>query len=667
LEAAAGPAKAHAVAAGALATAAAVGVAGTALGGPFDGGGGEGMAPVMVMGAYEALRVCTTQSGISKNYPVMGLYRRSPTIKQFLSDMRPLIYVGLYTMWYPTTKRLLLLIHCDAQTEDVGAVIEERTQQLQRWAQEANLVCFEGTHLLISFFAVTGLSIWSFGLLAYLGWAIRSHAKDMTDPDVQRRFAYFVSGMEPDKAYWDVLVKKMDNLFTIVITFTSVAVDKKAKLLCYAALAGVFLVIHVQFTPFDDRKNLLCDRIEFLGLVARFFTFGLFELLLIFQPSLQVAAIAASCTLVLSGWFMFSIFTHILCEFFAEMVSNEHGGVQLKEDVFHKLHLAIDPPKSNSIVARLKRCGFACVNGILRCGVAPIKGMVLSFAKHASSVYGLLEDDALCLMPAPNFVRRIQPRATTRMTWCRRIRHNLTISFFHQSDEAQREYICGIFMGFFAHLICNQQEESLQVSEGLLGRFAVVAAALKEATLEHDVPPSCNATEKANIVRRHIYPSLSHAQKYVLFQDDKTILSQISSPKEPEDDEDAETLKDKMKLRLTGEDLNETLMLFHRLEGASIKELLDEAARAIAQVKEEAAQKVSLIPKLEEEKEEVEGAEKVAEDTEEERLYKEVLHLKSAWKTKALGIMGIAQDSLEKAVSGSHSSPKCQHVIKRHA
>jgi len=253
------------------------------------------------------------------------------------------------------------------------------------------------------------------------------------------------------------------------------------------------------------------------------------------------------------------------------------------------------------------------------------------------------------------------------MTWCRRIRHNLTISFFHQSDEAQREYICGIFMGFFAHLICNQQEESLQVSEGLLGRFAVVAAALKEATLEHDVPPSCNATEKANIVRRHIYPSLSHAQKYVLFQDDKTILSQISSPKEPEDDEDAETLKDKMKLRLTGEDLNETLMLFHRLEGASIKELLDEAARAIAQVKEEAAQKVSLIPKLEEEKEEVEGAEKVAEDTEEERLYKEVLHLKSAWKTKALGIMGIAQDSLEKAVSYSHSSPNCHYAIKRHA
>ena len=35
---------------------------------------------------------------------------------------------------------------------------------------------------------------------------------------------------------------------------------------------------------------------------------------------------------------------------------------------------------------------------------------------------------------------------------------------------------------------------------------------------------------KAEIVKRHIYSSLSHAQAYVLFQDDHANLSQISSP-----------------------------------------------------------------------------------------------------------------------------------------
>merc|ERR1719506_2225455 len=41
------------------------------------------------------------------------------------------------------------------------------------------------------------------------------------------------------------------------------------------------------------------------------------------------------------------------------------------------------------------------------------------------------------------------------------------------------------------------------------------------------------------------------------------------------------------KLRLTGEDLNDMLMLLQRLEPPAIKELLNEALNVIAQVKEE--------------------------------------------------------------------------------
>merc|ERR1719473_2178197 len=121
--------------------------------------------------------------------------------------------------------------------------------------------------------------------------------KDLTDPDIQRRFAYFIAGYEVDKAYWDIAVKKLDNLLTITITYTNLCSDPKAKLLSYAVLAGAFLIIHVMNSPFDDRKNCLCDRIEMLGLMARFMSFALFEMLLIFGPDLWVSAIAAAITL----------------------------------------------------------------------------------------------------------------------------------------------------------------------------------------------------------------------------------------------------------------------------------------------------------------------------------------------------------------------------------
>merc|ERR1719253_1413474 len=99
----------------------------------------------MIMGAYEAIRAAGRQTRMTIDYPVCGLFRKPlpgrpwKNLKRFWHDAGPLRYIGLYTLWYPTTKRLLLLIHCDDDVEEVNG----KAEQVLRWMQRSNLICYE--------------------------------------------------------------------------------------------------------------------------------------------------------------------------------------------------------------------------------------------------------------------------------------------------------------------------------------------------------------------------------------------------------------------------------------------------------------------------------------------------------------------------------------------
>jgi len=462
-----------------------------------------------------------------------------------------------------------------------------------RWMQQADLVCYSGTHLIITILAMTGLAIWSFGLLIFLANSIMKNRSKMTNPDVQRRYAYFVSGYEVDKAYWDILVKKTDNLLTIAVTYTSVATDPKAKLLCYAVLAGAFLIIHVLYAPFDERKNGLCDRLEMLGLMARFQIFGFFELLLIFGGPPWWLGLCCFFTICSSGWFLFSIGAHTACEFLADFVSKQKEGVVVQDDVFKKLREKAKGFEKPSAMKKVVGVFGKCFKMFFRCCIKPILGIVVAFAKAASSVYKILEDDALCLMPAPNFVRRVQPRATRRTGCLQRLRFKLTLKFFRQSDSDQRDFIVTTFGAFFNKIVCQMEEERLEVGEGLLGRFIVIAGAIKEAVYEDDMPPATTAVEKCESVKRHLYSSLTRAVKHCMFDDDdKFNVDDLIGGSD--DNVTKEELLEINKLRLTGEDLNDALMLLHRCEVHMIQDLLHEALSVIARVKEEMGKQSAL-------------------------------------------------------------------------
>jgi hypothetical protein len=572
------------VGAGALAGAGLIeGVGG--VGSALEGGGGG----FMVMGAFEAVKAMTMETALTRDYPVFGIFRAPHVIglRGFLADARPLIYIALYTMWYPTTKRLLLLVHCGAEIEVVNGV----SSQKSRWMQQSNYVCYQDTHLIITILAMGGLGVWSIGLLAYLGMSVKRHKKDLNKPEVQRRLAYFTIGYELDRAWWDILVKKSDNLMTIVITYTSIAEDLKAKLLCYAVLAGAYLIIHVLYQPFDDRKNMLGDRIELLGLSVRFCVFGLFEMLLIFQPDLWMASIVAGLTFLGGAYFLVTIALNIACEFFADLTKDPGEGAKIDEHIFDKLRSRLNQDQGQRCVDKLIRCLKKCLNCFTQCCIMPIKDLVFGYARWLSSAWQILEDDALCFMPAGNTTRRVQSRiGKTKGKGClSRIGHSISVRFFHQQDDQQKDFCIAVLANCLQHFIGHLDAERVELGDGIMGQYMVICSAYKEALLMHHIPMGCSPVDKAEIVKAHIKSAVENAEMYVAFDEEDEQGMDLYDIEEDEiGDKGAgskrlkEKAENEKKLRLTGEDMNDTLMMLQRCDTTLVKELLAEAKMQIS-------------------------------------------------------------------------------------
>ena len=102
------------------------------------------------------------------------------------------------------------------------------------------------------------------------------------EPTMMRKYGYFYNGFEPDFWWWELLVKRIDTLTVLVVTYTNLVPDSRARLLLYMVFSGIWWAIHNGASPFDDRGNSMLDKIEGLGLRSRFLTFFIIQMLLLF-------------------------------------------------------------------------------------------------------------------------------------------------------------------------------------------------------------------------------------------------------------------------------------------------------------------------------------------------------------------------------------------------
>jgi len=577
----------------------------------------------------------------SIDYPVFNLFRANPSPRQFFQDFAPLFWIALYSMWYQTTKSLLLMIHCEANVEEDAS---GTPSSKLRWAKQMNYECYTGTHFIITMVAFGGLGIWSLGFLIVLGRLIWRHKKDIqSNPQVIRIYSYFVTGYEADRCYWDIFVKKMDNLLTIVFTFSSFAPDVKAKILIYAALASVFLTIHNLYMPFDDRKNMLCDRIENFGLSVRFMVFGMIEVLLIFTQMLNmtVAIILAVITILSCAYFLFTLWINIACEFAADFSNERPEGVMVSNEKMLQLKKLAGDEEDKGCFARVSGALSKCIMKCALCCCSPVRHLMSSTAKNLANVRQHLEDEVLCFMPAPNFARRVQPRVITINGCLRRFRHHVKIWYFYQGDQTQREFIVSVFGNFISHLMCQLEEERIEMGNGLLSRFLTIATAFKTVQKVYTIS-ELKAGDIAGLVKDHLREAAKSAQDFITLDDsDKDAFGSVEIGQDTEDEEEAAKKEwEKIQsLRLTGEDLNDALMFLQRLSGEQLNSLLTAATDVNSNLAQDLMGSARPAPKAQHPtspKARHQGEDRLALTNDGAADF-----VQDAWKKKAMEIMGV--------------------------
>jgi hypothetical protein len=239
-----------------------------------------------------------------EEFKIFGLFRNSKW-RTVLDDSFPIVLITIYNVWQPISQRFLAALSCDA------VPLVSKTEM--RWNGNTSELCMPAGNLRAGF-AIAGLMLWSFGFPAITYMCINQHEGNLEQPLIQHRFGYFYQGFEPDYWWWELLVKRLDSLTVLVITFTNVVPDAKAKLLLYLVLSGFWWACHNESHPYDDRNNGLLDRIESMAMKARFGCFFTITVLLLFNASPLFAMVIAAGVALLLLRFAFYIMVAIGAE-----------------------------------------------------------------------------------------------------------------------------------------------------------------------------------------------------------------------------------------------------------------------------------------------------------------------------------------------------------------
>jgi len=263
----------------------------------------------------------------------------------------PLYWITLYNSWMPVNTRYLLILQCESLAEqelvvrhgadnsvfaaEIGRftpTVEVREMpSISRWKHDTEIMCD---------YSVNGQPYFTLFVIAFVGFAIQigmfvvlfrklhkinreSGGDGMYQTHVVRNYGYFFLGFEPDRWWWEIMVKRLDILLVSLIQFLPVLTDFKAKLIMYSFLGGMMWTMNALVKPYDDRQNELLDRVENKALRTRFLTFCLVQVLLVFNGGEFMSFLTAGLILYLIVSFNIYIFIHTATQFAMNIKQNE--------------------------------------------------------------------------------------------------------------------------------------------------------------------------------------------------------------------------------------------------------------------------------------------------------------------------------------------------------
>ena len=234
-----------------------------------------------------------------------GLFTARPTLRALVGQSAPVVWLTLNAIWPELLAKFLQMIWC--------IPIPEESCVRQRLVPYPNVYCYSSQHLPLACAGFVGLVCWCIGipLSLYLRiWRLR----DRQDPECRRRYGFFMQGLDPGFWWWDLLVKRADIAIMLLVAYTSVANDEKAKLLIFALLSGLVLAMTSSFRPYANSQSQILDLLECSLLLARFILFSVVALLLIFFPSTEMTWVWAVLALVVLCWTGVFAALHIIAQ-----------------------------------------------------------------------------------------------------------------------------------------------------------------------------------------------------------------------------------------------------------------------------------------------------------------------------------------------------------------
>eukprot|EP00439_Symbiodinium_sp_Y106_P035489 s3907_g4.t1 len=236
-----------------------------------------------------------------------GLFTRWPGPFQLLYQSVPVIWVTLINMWPGFLSQYLQMIWCQPFQEEEDRVV-------QRLLPYPDMECWSSNHMPLATVAIIGLGCWCVGmpmLLIHVIWNL----KDRNSPENQRRFGYFINGFEPRYWWYDLVIRRLDIAAMMLVTYTSLTNDERAKLLSYPVISGAQMAYCSWIQPFQNSQAQILDFFEIGLAIFRFLLFSTVAIILILAPSREATWVLAGSLAMLFTLMCLYMALHILAQF----------------------------------------------------------------------------------------------------------------------------------------------------------------------------------------------------------------------------------------------------------------------------------------------------------------------------------------------------------------
>jgi len=290
----------------------------------------------------------------------------------------------------------------------------------------------------------------------------------------------------------------------------------------------------------------MLDRIEYRGLLVRFWTFATIQTMVVLNPPPFFTAVAAGLIAMLSAYFMFFLWANFAVEFTGGAAQQVKQQRVTLADLQELSGVARKAGKQQGYLSRMKQA--------VKTNVSKIMVRISNEFSQACVTLFPIEE---CV--AEDYIE--EREAFSRRTCFSMLVKFLKVYIFQETHETHKAFLVQMLGEFLEKMICSFKVTSLVAGHGILGQFLLVARVYKGALMDKLIPADATSEVKYNMLWSCL--------------DSMRLLGTGSSGERLGGRLEQEQQQSQMeKKRLSPDDLHELLVLIDRFSKDQLSEIL---------------------------------------------------------------------------------------------